>query len=186
MKNKTMYAVLGVLSLLGPMSGYDIKKFCDKSISYFWNENFGHLYPVLAQLEDARLIQRESEEESPRRKSYRITERGVETLKSWLVEPVEFQPERSELLLKLSFGNQMELDDTIEMLKQAKERNTLKYNQLSDIYSYYLNNEDAKKKPQYPYWIVTLKYGLSSLGASLNWFDETIEYLKKNDEVNKK
>ncbi len=32
-----------------PGSGYDIKKFCDKAISYFWNENFGHIYPVLKQ-----------------------------------------------------------------------------------------------------------------------------------------
>lgn len=177
MKNKTMYAVLGVLSLLGPMSGYDIKKFCDKSISYFWNENFGHLYPVMSQLEESGLIQRHSEEASIRKKSYCITEKGLKALKSWLVEPVEFQPERSELLLKLSFGNQMNSEETINMLKIAKERNSLKYNQLNMIYSFYLNNEDAKIKPQYPYWISALRYGLNSLSASLKWFDETIEFL---------
>ncbi len=177
MKNKTMYAILGVLSLLGPMSGYDIKKFCDKSISYFWNENFGHLYPVLSQLEAAELIQRETSVDSARRKSYAITEKGITVLKNWLIEPVEYQPERSELLLKLSFGNQMELADTLEMLRQAKERTDVKYNQLSQILSFYLKNDEAKLKPQYPFWIVTLRYGINSLGASLKWFDETEEYL---------
>ena len=172
-----MYAILGVLSLLGPMSGYDIKKFCDKSISYFWNENFGHIYPVLSQLEAAGLIQRESTDDTSRRKSYTITEKGTTVLRNWLVEPVEYQPERSELLLKLSFGNQMELEDTLKMLRQAKERNETKYNQLNQILTYYLNNEEAKLKPQYPYWIVTLRYGLNSLGSSLKWFDETEEYL---------
>lgn len=177
MKNKTMYAILGVLSLLGPMSGYDIKKFCDKSISYFWNENFGHLYPVLSQLEATGLIQRETSEHSSRKKSYIITDKGITELKNWLIEPVEYQPDRSELLLKLSFGNQMKLGDTLEMLRQAKERNEIKYNQLTQILSYYLNNDEAKMKPQYPYWIVTLQYGINSLGASLKWFDETEEFL---------
>lgn len=178
MKNKTMYAVLGVLSLLGPMSGYDIKRFCDKSISYFWNENFGHLYPVLAQLESSGLIERDNAEQLSRKKSFSITERGKAVFRNWLVEPVEYQPERSELLLKLSFGSKMKLEETLDMLKGARERNQLKFKQLSDIYAYYLENKESQKKPQYPYWIVTLRYGITSLEASLKWFDETEEYLK--------
>ncbi len=47
--NKSRYALLGVLCMK-PGSGYDIKKFCDKTISHFWNENYGHIYPVLKQL----------------------------------------------------------------------------------------------------------------------------------------
>ncbi|OPX42199.1 transcriptional regulator PadR-like family protein [Ruminiclostridium hungatei] len=178
MKNKTMYAVLGVLSLLGPMSGYDIKKFCDKSISYFWNENFGHLYPVLARLEADGLIERDTEAEDSRKKNYKITPKGVEVLKDWLTLPVEYQPERSELLLKLSFGTKMELEATLSMLEAARERNELKYKQLSSIHSYYLGNEEAKSKPQYPYWLVTLRYGINSLEASLKWFGETMEFLR--------
>lgn len=176
--NKTQYAVLGVLSLLGPMSGYDIKKFCDKSISYFWNENFGHLYPVLAQLEKSELIKRSEPAEDSRKKSYCITGKGLETLKKWLQEPIEYQPERSEFLLKLSFGTQMELQVTLKMLRTAKERNIAVYEQLSAMYAYYLDNEKAKKDTQYPYWLVTLRYGINSIEASLKWFDETIEYLK--------
>ncbi|AEY65314.1 PadR family transcriptional regulator [Clostridium sp. BNL1100] len=180
MKNsKTKYAVLGVISLLGPMSGYDIKKFCDKSISFFWNENFGHLYPVLAQLESDGLILRSHSEEDTRKKLYIITDEGRKELKSWLIEPVEYQPERSELLLKLSFGNEMQLKDTICMLVAAKARNQLKYDQLNSIYEYYLNNDDAKKKPQYPYWLITLRYGITSLEASLKWFNEALEFLNK-------
>ncbi len=178
MKNKTMYAVLGVLSLMGPMSGYDIKKFCDKSISYFWNENFGHLYPVLSRLEAGGLIKRQEEAEDSRKKSYKITQEGVEELKNWLTLPVEYQPERSELLLKLSFGTRMELEDTLSMLEAARQRNALKHEQLSRIHAYYLDNEDAKSKPQYPYWLVTLKYGINSLEASLKWFKETMEFLR--------
>ncbi|WP_027628189.1 PadR family transcriptional regulator [Ruminiclostridium cellobioparum] len=177
MKNKTMYAVLGVLSLLGPMSGYDIKKFCDKSISYFWNENFGHLYPVLSRLESSGLIARDSPDEAVRRKSYHITDKGAAVLRAWLAEPVEYQPERSELLLKLSFGNRMELEDILAMLEEAKVRNELKYKQLDQIHSYYMGSDDAKKKPQYPFWLAALRYGITSLEASLKWVDETKIFL---------
>ncbi len=177
--NKTMYAILGVLSILGPMSGYDIKKFCDKSISFFWNENFGHLYPVLSKMEAAGLIVRNQEDNDTRKKSYDITDDGRKVLRKWLVEPVEYQPERSELLLKLSFGNEMDLQETFEMLKTAKERNMARLGQLKGIHSYYINNEEAKKKPQYPYWLVTLGYGINSLEASLKWFDETLDFLNK-------
>ena len=59
MVNKTKYAILGVLDTF-PGSGYDIKKYCDKSISYFWNENFGHIYPVLKQMENEGLVSKKS------------------------------------------------------------------------------------------------------------------------------
>ena len=49
-ENKTKYAILGLLSL-APMSGYDIKIITDNSIGHFWNENFGHIYPVLGRME---------------------------------------------------------------------------------------------------------------------------------------
>lgn len=48
--NKTRFAILGILNNM-PGSGYDIKKNCDTGIAYFWNENFGHIYPVLKQME---------------------------------------------------------------------------------------------------------------------------------------
>ena len=48
-KNRTRFAILGMLAFQ-PMSGYDIKKIVDNSIAYFWKENYGHIYPMLAEL----------------------------------------------------------------------------------------------------------------------------------------
>ena len=53
--NNTKYALLGILSLF-PASGYDIKKFCDWSLTHFWNENYGHIYPVLKLMQDERVM----------------------------------------------------------------------------------------------------------------------------------
>ena len=39
---KSKYAILGMLSI-EPMSGYDIKKEVEKSISNFWTESYGQI-----------------------------------------------------------------------------------------------------------------------------------------------
>lgn len=44
-KNKSMYAILGILNL-SPSTCYDIKKYSDNVLSGFWNENFGYIYPT--------------------------------------------------------------------------------------------------------------------------------------------
>jgi PadR family transcriptional regulator AphA len=51
----TPFAILGLLSI-EPMSGYDIRRNLDESLSYFWSESYGQIYPSLKKLEASRLI----------------------------------------------------------------------------------------------------------------------------------
>jgi PadR family transcriptional regulator AphA len=130
--NKTKYAILGVLSIK-PGSGYDIKKFCDQSIAHFWHENFGHIYPVLKQMEEKGLITKKIErtEGKPDRNIYQITPAGKTELHDWLLLPVESAPMRSEFLLKLAFGANVPKEIIIVNIKKAKERMTAR---LEDTY----------------------------------------------------
>ncbi|GJM76048.1 hypothetical protein HMSSN036_82640 [Paenibacillus macerans] len=41
----------------GAHTGYDIKQHMEQSTSYFWNENYGQIYPTLAELLDQRDIE---------------------------------------------------------------------------------------------------------------------------------
>ena len=52
---KSKYAILGMLSI-EPMSGYDIKKEIEESISNFWTESYGQIYPVLKSLVAEKLV----------------------------------------------------------------------------------------------------------------------------------
>lgn len=72
MKNKSMYAILGILSL-SPGTGYDIKKYCDTVLSGFWNENFGRIYPTLKKMSDDALIEMLPCKENENKILYRIT-----------------------------------------------------------------------------------------------------------------
>ncbi|HEY5465624.1 MAG TPA: PadR family transcriptional regulator, partial [Clostridia bacterium] len=102
-QNKTRFAILGILALQ-PSSGYSIKQVCDAGISHFWNENYGHLYPMLRQMTlsgDIKII--ESTDAGRRKYIYQITGQGMSALQEWLSQPVDAPPARLELLLKLSF-----------------------------------------------------------------------------------
>lgn len=175
--NKTRYAILGVLCIK-PCSGYDIKKFCDKTISHFWNENFGHIYPVLKQLLEEKLIAPANSGCGDRRKIYQITDAGKQEFLEWLIQPATPQPPRSELLLKLSFGNHMPKDELFHMLDEEKLRNTSQLKQYRAMEASYQNNTEAKKDPAYPCWLASLRFGILHSETVLAWCDETIQLLK--------
>lgn len=178
-RNKTKYALLGVLSLM-PASGYDIKRFCDKTISYFWNENFGHIYPVLAQLEKDGLIFLKESDKDDRRKVYGVSEKGLREFTDWLLLPVDYQPPRSELLLKLSFARNIPKEKTIEMLRELEERKNRELKEYLEMEASYVNTDKAKENEDYPYWLAPLRFGILSARAAIEWCHETIGNIENN------
>ena len=119
--NRTRHAVLGFLSW-GPMSGYDLRRLFEGSVTNFWSESPGRIYPILAQLAEDGLATR-TETRSPggrERHVYRITEAGRAELASWLEQPVAPRPPRNELLLKLFFGARTERRHSLDRLREAR------------------------------------------------------------------
>ncbi len=184
--NKTRYAILGVLSL-APGSGYDIKKNCDKGISYFWNENFGHIYPVLKQMEKDGVItkQVEQNEGRPPRNVYFITEKGRDELTNWLISPTNQTPQRLELLLKLTFAKIIPSETIIKELERIKEGHIRNLEKFCKIEQEYMRNKDVQEDGGYPYWLSTLRYGIYDAEFRIKWCDETIERIRSHSEKNK-
>jgi PadR family transcriptional regulator AphA len=177
--NRTKYAILGVLSIK-PGSGYDIKKFCDASISHFWNENFGHIYPVLKQMEREGLVTKETERTAgrPGRNVFSITAQGRKELAAWLIQPVEYTPGRSELLLKLAFGKNVPLERTIAQIEQVKERNIRKLKEFRSYETALAEDPNSGSSEGYLYWLATLRYGIYSTEVTVRWCEETIQALR--------
>jgi PadR family transcriptional regulator, regulatory protein AphA len=118
-ENRTKFAILGMLDLC-PMSGYDIRKMSAISISHFWKEDYGHIYPTLKLLLDEGLATKEEEssgEGKPGRHLYSITPNGKEILVAWLGEPPNPPNLRIELLLKVFFGARGKAEDIAHMLE---------------------------------------------------------------------
>jgi DNA-binding PadR family transcriptional regulator len=178
--NKTKYALLGVLSLISG-SGYDIKKFCDSSIGYFWNENYGHIYPVLQKMEKEELITKEVKqtEGRPAKNVYSITQKGREELKEWLMLSVEEEPIRSEFLLKMFLSKDIPARKIIEKIEKAKEKykDSLKeYLEIEKILSSESFETDKKSRILY---LSTVNAGKKNEEAKIKWCEETIKALEE-------
>ena len=121
--NHTDYVILGCLHMK-PRAGYDIKRFVDESIRFFWPISYGRLYPELKRLAALGLVAAEAESDSGRRRTvYRITEAGVEALRRWLSSPTDpaFQM-RDELLLKVFFSDPLTAEEALAQVRVMRAR----------------------------------------------------------------
>ncbi|MEN6347935.1 MAG: PadR family transcriptional regulator [Syntrophomonas sp.] len=176
--NKTRYALLGALSVR-PGSGYDIKKFCDRSIAFFWTENYAQIYPVLKQLEQEGLVYKETENTPgrPPRNVYHITEEGRAELNDWLLLPVEPSNFRWELLLKLLFSGDIPTSNIIEKLEKKKSDESKILNYVNEVEEKMKSAEPDRKG--WHLWLAAVRAGKHLSQASIAWCDETIAMLRE-------
>src|SRR5260370_33411464 len=120
-ENKSKYAILGVLSY-GPMSGYDIKKFIQQSISNFWSESYGQIYPILKQLTSEGLASShtEKQEGKPERYMYALTGNGGEAWQQWLTGSSAHPSGRVEVLLQLFFGRHTAVSTSVGHVSRSR------------------------------------------------------------------
>lgn len=176
--SKSVYAVLGFLTR-HPMSGYDIKKRIDGSISNFWNENYGQIYPVLKQLVQLGWATRSDDPDSGGRPRhvYTITHEGRNALREWLTQPADPPIHRYEYLLKLFFGNETDPAVSIAHLEEHRR------NSAEDLEHYRAIERDirtgAEGHPGAPYWLITVRSGIALREADLRWCDDSLETLRK-------
>ncbi len=90
----TAYALLGLLSFDRELSGYDLKKWADSSLRFFyWSPAVSQIYGELKRLDAMGFVtSREVPQDAARTKRvYRITDQGREALTTW-VEHDDVEP----------------------------------------------------------------------------------------------
>lgn len=178
-ENRTRYAVLGALTV-EPMSGYDLKRFFEQGVSFFWTESYGQIYPILKQLKAERLVADADGEPRtaaaragaahPRRAVYAITPAGRDALARWLSEPAEPQAARRlEILLKLFFARQGGRDAAARLVAEFRAHHAA-------LLATYAATEarlraEHAAHPDLPFWLLTLSYGQHVSAALVAWCD---------------
>jgi len=172
-QTKSKYAILGMLSIQ-PMSGYDIKQTIKRSISNFWREGYGQIYPILKQIAEEGLATNRVERQpgKPDRHVYTLTERGWQELRRWLGEPAAYDPERNELLLKLFFGRHTSAATNIAHVRQYRSVLAALLGRFEAIEAHL--SAEQPPAPDLSYWLITLRHGQHLSRALLAWCDETI------------
>jgi DNA-binding PadR family transcriptional regulator len=93
------YAVLGLLARR-PSTGYELTQTFDRSLRTSWHARHSQIYPELAKLETADLVEVVGRG-ARRSKTYAITQAGLAELRAWLVDAEPDRSQRSESGLRL-------------------------------------------------------------------------------------
>jgi DNA-binding PadR family transcriptional regulator len=102
------YALLGLIRLRQPCSGYDLRGFFASQPMATFSDSPGSIYPALNRLERSGLVRCALDETSlvRRRKLYRLSSKGEKAFERWLTLAIEADDALQrlpELLLRFSF-----------------------------------------------------------------------------------
>ncbi|MFD5414087.1 PadR family transcriptional regulator [Streptomyces nojiriensis] len=152
----TSWAVLGLLSFGEELSGYDLKKWSDGSLRFFyWSPSFSQIYSELKRLEKAgyassRMVAQDTGTRDKR--VYRITDEGMTAVREWAREaPVDPPVLKHGPMLRLWLGHLLEPEQMREVLLQQQEfAETMRRRAAADV--------EGAKESAWVYPTLTLKW----------------------------
>jgi PadR family transcriptional regulator AphA len=169
----TARVILGLLRL-GPRTGYDVKRITDFSTRFFWSASYGQIYPELRRLESAGFVLAHEEPRGGvRRRVYELTPRGTRAVEAWLAEPAELFEFRDEGLLKLFFG---EILDSEELLALVRRRRAW----FEGVARHFRGIADELGEIAEPSGDV-LRYGIELMDWNAAWFGDLELRLTRSD-----
>lgn len=177
-ENITEYILLGLLSH-EDLSGYDLKKRIDVSISNFWEVGYGQIYPTLKRLQaEGSITGSEVEsEKGPDRIVYAITPAGSEKLSAWLTLEENKEYVKYEILIKVFFGYMLPKQETIERIEAFKQSNLARSQQMMKYTDVLKNLIDEDE--DHLYFYLTALFGQFTYQASVRWAEEAISLLQQ-------
>ena len=121
----TGWAVLGLLSFGEELSGYDLKRWADWSLKFFyWSPSFSQIYGELRRLEKLGLASSriENRDDVRGKRMYQITDAGQSALRDWAaddhVDPVVL---KHGVMLRLWLGHLSDPDRLRRVLERHGE-----------------------------------------------------------------
>lgn len=172
------HAILGFLDY-GPMTGYDLKKFFDQSVTHFWSATQSHIYKALETLEEQGFVESKivPQEKRPNRKEYRITRTGRAELRKWVVTPLPLNPTREAWLIQIFFSHASSNEEIIGLLRaRAKEIQ-------ASLDAFTSGASDSADKIAGPermrsLWQLTGDFGAAYYQFELAWLEKTIKKIE--------
>ena len=177
------HAILGFLAIR-PLTGYDLKKAFDNSVSHFWPATQSQIYRTLAELDADGLVTKEvvAREERLAMKIYYIAAAGRAELQRWLSAPVPEPDTREPLLIQLFFGGQVPdeaLTGVIEdRIREVEERLQL----FGALYTASLESREVAADARTFFMsMLTLEYALMLHANGLRWIRSALKRIRAGD-----
>lgn len=177
-ENKMEFVILGLLSH-EPLTGYEMKKRMDTTMSLFWSGSYGSIYPTLQKLKDkGHIVSDETTKNGRDKITYSITKGGREYLQQWLRKPVVKDELRYETMLKLFFGSEIGEEDTIQHIQQFEDKMLQILPRLNASVEI-LKKENSESAHEY--YMLTALFGVKIYEASIEWCEQVKKYFEEKE-----
>ena len=156
-----------------PRHGYELEQVIEQRGMREWTQiGFSSIYFVLGKLEKKGLVVAKQPEKAKTKKSYAITDIGLEILVSQTLTALRtIRPTYSSVLLGMIHWSVLTRDQALEALQKRKEAITKKLVRLDDI--------QFKQQPLPDYVDTIFDFSISQLKAEAKWVTKTLAYMKK-------
>lgn len=176
------HGILGFLTYSG-MTGYDLAKSFDSSVSFFWHAQNSHIYLELGKLERRGFVacERIQQTDKPNKKLYTITDAGREEFLRWLAEggAEEALGGKNAFLMRVFFSGNVSPEQSIAMLRRFADDAGAYVAGMSGIpqniekYGAYLGSYKSL------YWQFTADFGRSYMAMCVEWAESCIKRLEE-------
>jgi PadR family transcriptional regulator, regulatory protein AphA len=171
-----------------PASGYDLKRVFDESIGHFWAAELSQIYPTLKRLEKRGWLgsRKVDSQQGPGRCVYQTTAAGRAALRDWLESGPQLGDERFAYLAQVYFMDELgDASKTLRFLVRLRESVSGKLDLLQQTESRWaqLDARYPDQLPAFDFHVqLTLRMGLMTLAAKLEWCDESIRRVRSRAE----
>lgn len=170
----TAYAVLGLLSFAGEVTGYDLRKWAMNMRYFYWSPAQSQIYMELRRLLKYGLVEERTEEQKgrPDKRLYKITDAGIKIFRDWL-DNGEVNPPllKHSVALRLFFGHQTNharlrqvLTEYVDWARKQQQELTVLRGELA---------------PDLPYPSLVANWGVAYFGAEITAAESAISSLEQ-------
>ena len=154
-----------------------MKQVFQSVFSYFYDASYGTIYPTLSRMEKDGLISKESvvQEGKPNKNVYAITVQGREKFMQYMHSEVEPDSFRSDLLMRLFFGEYVNKDVVVGWFEREIAKKELQYQQLSSGYQEFAQLCSPTKR-------LCAEYGMESLAHAIQFLKRGLEEIRALEE----
>ena len=179
------HGILGLLSY-GSLTGYELMKIFNDSLSFFWSAQTSQIYRELDTIEKKGWVESEEviQHDKPNKKVFTITRDGQYELTSWLDNHAieKHMKYKDDLTMRVFFSSKGDQSKLIEELKKYEAMNQAFINGIEVVKVKYVDDNLEDHPSDILYWHMAIRRGIRTAEGNIRWVQDCIELLDREGE----
>jgi PadR family transcriptional regulator, regulatory protein AphA len=173
------YVLLGAIAR-EPSTGYDLRGYIERRVSHYFSAHLSQIYPELARLLEAGFVDVDVVEQSkaPAKKVYKITTKGREALRAWVVQPLPVAQPKLEILTRTHAVWTADPKKAAAIYLELAEACAAERKHFEEVIAR-LVAQHGEPKANHPVFsdLANLRYGIGSMKQQEAWCRQMVERL---------